>query len=78
MTQLVASRAVVGGQATLCVSNRPGPRRAILPRPQCGPVVTLDGVESVPSSLLVERLGALSSARMREVCAALAIAVDCR
>lgn len=41
-------------------------------------VVTLDGVESVPSSLLVERLGALSSARMREVCAALAIAVDCR
>ena len=41
-------------------------------------VVTLDAVEGVPTSLLVERLGALSSARMHEVCEALAVAVDCR
>lgn len=41
-------------------------------------VVNLDSVESVSIAILVERLGALSDARMREVCAALAVAVDCR
>jgi|SRR5215213_2348551 len=39
--------------------------------------VNLDSVESVAVAVLVERLGALSGARMREVCAALAIATDC-
>ena len=39
--------------------------------------VNLDSVESVSLGVLVERLGRLADARMREVCAALATAVDC-
>lgn len=39
--------------------------------------VNLDSVESVSTSLLVERLGRVAEARMREICAALAVAVDC-
>lgn len=39
--------------------------------------VNLDSVESVSTALLVERLGTLSGDRMRQVCAALAIATDC-
>lgn len=39
--------------------------------------VNLDSVESVSVAVLVSRLGRLSDARMREVCAALAVAVDC-
>jgi len=38
----------------------------------------LDTVESVSVALLVERLGRLSDTRMREVCGALSVAVDCR
>jgi mRNA interferase MazF len=37
----------------------------------------LDSMESVSIAVLVERLGRLSDARMRDLCAALAIAVDC-
>ncbi len=40
--------------------------------------VNLDSVESVSIAVLVERLGRLSDARMREICIALEIAVDCR
>ena len=40
--------------------------------------VNLDSVESVSLAVLVERLGRLSDARMREICAALEIAVDCQ
>jgi mRNA interferase MazF len=40
-------------------------------------VVNLDSVESVSIAVLVERLGTLSGERMRQVCAALAIATDC-
>ena len=39
--------------------------------------VNLDSVESVALSILVERLGRLSDARMRQVCTALDVAVDC-
>lgn len=39
--------------------------------------INLDSVESVSVAVLVERLGTLSSERMGEVCAALAVAVDC-
>jgi mRNA interferase MazF len=39
--------------------------------------VNLDSVESVSVGTLVERLGRLSDARMREICAALAVAVAC-
>lgn len=40
--------------------------------------VNLDSVESVPLAVLVERLGRLAEARMREVCDALEVAVDCK
>lgn len=40
-------------------------------------VVNLDSIENVPSANLTDRLGRLSDARMRDVCAALAVAVDC-
>jgi mRNA interferase MazF len=39
--------------------------------------VNLDSVESVSLGVLVERLGRLADARMHEMCAALAVAVDC-
>ncbi|MDP9091828.1 MAG: type II toxin-antitoxin system PemK/MazF family toxin [Actinomycetota bacterium] len=39
--------------------------------------VNLDSVESVSIAILVSRLGRLRDTRMREVCAALAVAVDC-
>jgi mRNA interferase MazF len=39
--------------------------------------VNLDSVESVSIAALVERLGTLSAARLREICAALEVAVDC-
>lgn len=39
--------------------------------------VNLDSVESVAVGSLVERLGRLSDAQMRRVCAALGVAVDC-
>lgn len=41
-------------------------------------VVTLDSVQNVPVHALTQRLGRLSVPKMREVCAALARAVDCR
>lgn len=40
-------------------------------------VVNLDSVESVSVSVLVERLGRLADIRMRQICSALAVAVDC-
>jgi len=39
--------------------------------------VNLDSVESVSTAVLVERLGTLSGDRMRQICAALAVATDC-
>jgi mRNA interferase MazF len=39
--------------------------------------VNLDSVESVSIATLTERLGRLSDDRLRDVCAALEIAVDC-
>jgi mRNA interferase MazF len=39
--------------------------------------VNLDSVESVSVGVLVDRLGVLSDDRMRQVCAALEVAVDC-
>jgi mRNA interferase MazF len=41
-------------------------------------VVNLDSVESVSIGALVERIGRLSDERMRQVCAALEVAVDCQ
>jgi mRNA interferase MazF len=45
-----------------------------IPRPSA---VNLDAVESVSIGTFTERLGRLTDVRMREICAALAIAVDC-
>jgi mRNA interferase MazF len=39
--------------------------------------VNLDSVESVSLGVLVDRVGRLSQDRMRQVCAALADALDC-
>lgn len=40
--------------------------------------VNLDSVESVAVGVLVDRLGRLADGRMRQVCNALGVAVDCR
>jgi mRNA interferase MazF len=50
------------------------PRLDPVPR-RC--VVSLDSIESVGAAVLVERIGRLADGRMRELCSALAIAVDC-
>ena len=39
--------------------------------------VNLDSVESVSVAILVERLGRVADDRMRLICSALAVAVDC-
>ena len=39
--------------------------------------INLDSVESVSLGVLVDRLGRLSDERMRQVCEALSVAVDC-
>jgi mRNA interferase MazF len=40
--------------------------------------VNLDSVESVSVGVLVERLGRIADARMRDICRALSVAVDCQ
>ena len=40
-------------------------------------VVNLDSVEKASQAMLVERLGRLSDARMRQICGALEVAVAC-
>jgi mRNA interferase MazF len=39
--------------------------------------VNLDSIESVPVGTLTQRLGRLSDQRMRQICAALDVALDC-
>lgn len=39
--------------------------------------VSLDSIERVSIATLVQRLGRVAEARMREICAALVVAVDC-
>jgi mRNA interferase MazF len=39
--------------------------------------INLDCVESVALGVLVQRLGRLADARMRQICAALEVAADC-
>ena len=48
--------------------DEPVPRRS---------AVNLDSVESVSITILVTRLGRVRDTRMRQICAALATAVDC-
>jgi mRNA interferase MazF len=40
-------------------------------------VVALDALEGVAVGVFIERIGTLAPQRMRELCAALAVAVDC-
>ena len=66
-----------------CTTTVRGLASEVLLEPGDDPVprktaVNLDSVESISVGLLVERLGRLSDTRMREVCAALAVATDCR
>jgi mRNA interferase MazF len=65
-----------------CTTNIRGLQSEVVLEPGEDPVpkrsaVNLDSVESVSVAVLVERLGTLSDDRMRDVCAALAVAVDC-
>ena len=55
-------------EVVLEVGDDPIPRRS---------AVNLDSVESVSIGVLSERLGRMSDNRMREICSALAVAVDC-
>ncbi|HVF14867.1 MAG TPA: type II toxin-antitoxin system PemK/MazF family toxin [Acidimicrobiales bacterium] len=65
-----------------CTTTIRGLRSEVVLEPGDDPVprrsaVNLDSVESVSVAVLVERLGVLSAPRMREICAALDVAVDC-
>jgi mRNA interferase MazF len=55
-------------EVVLTPGDDPVPRRS---------AVNLDSVESVAIAILVTRIGRLRDTRMREICAALAVAVDC-
>jgi mRNA interferase MazF len=59
----------LASEVVLESADDPVPRRS---------AVNLDSVESVSLGVLVERLGRLSDHRMREICEALEIAVDCQ
>jgi len=66
-----------------CTTNVRSLESEVLLEPGADPVprpsaVNLDSVESVSVGALVDRLGCLSDERMREVCSALSVAVDCR
>lgn len=63
------------GRDRSSTSRRPVSRRSD-PAPRRS-AVNLESVESVSIAILVSRLGRLRDTRMREVCAALAVAVDC-
>jgi len=58
----------LASEVVLEPGNDPVPRRS---------GINLDSVESVSVAVLVDRLGRLSDERMRQVCAALGVAVDC-
>ena len=65
-----------------CTTNVRGLPSEVVLEPGDDPVprrsaVNLDSVESVSVGVLVERVGRLSDDRIQEICAALAIAVDC-
>lgn len=55
-------------EVVLEADDDPVPRRS---------AVNLDSVESVSIGALTERLGRLSDGRMRQICSALSVAVDC-
>lgn len=65
-----------------CTTTIRGLASEVLLEPEVDPVprrsaANLDSVESVSIGILVERLGRLSDDRMRQLCAALQVAVGC-
>lgn len=65
-----------------CTTTIRGLASEVLLDPDTDPIplrsaVNLDSVESVSIAVLVSRLGRLADARMREICRALEVAVDC-
>lgn len=71
-------RAVVGP----CTTTIRGLPSEVVLEPEDDPIprrsaVNLDSIESVAIGALTERLGRLSDERMRQVCSALQVAVDC-
>jgi len=58
----------LASEVVLDPAEDPIPRRS---------AVNLDSVESVAVAVLVQRLGRLADLRMREICGALSVAVDC-
>lgn len=67
---------------TPCTTTIRGLASEVLLEPGEDPIplrsaVNLDSVESVSVGTLTNRLGRLGDGRMREICAALAVAVDC-
>ena len=65
-----------------CTTTIRGLASEVLLEPGDDPVpkrcaVNLDSVESVSVAVLVQRLGRLADQRMRQICAALEVAVDC-
>lgn len=65
-----------------CTTTIRGLASEVVLEPDSDPIprrsaVNLDSLESVSVGVLLERLGRLADARMREVCGALAVALDC-
>ena len=65
-----------------CTTTIRGIASEVILEPDSDPVprrtaVNLDSVESVSVAVLISRLGRLADVRMRAVCAALEVAVDC-
>ena len=58
----------LASEVVLDPANDPIPQRS---------AINLDSVESVSVGVLVQRIGRLSDSRMRQVCAALEVAVAC-
>lgn len=66
-----------------CTTTIRGLASEVLLEPEDDPIplrssVNLDSVESVSVGTLTDRLGRLADFRMRQVCSALAVTVDCR
>ena len=65
-----------------CTTTIRGLASEVVLEPDVDPIprrcaVNLDSVESVPIAVLIDRVGRLADSRMREICAALEVAVDC-
>lgn len=74
---------VSGGRWSACTTTVRGIPTEVLLEPPDDPVplvsvVNLDSVESVSVGTPVERLGRLGHERMRQICEALAVAIDCQ